>query len=243
MTLGQNKKQNNLPNHIAIVMDGNGRWAQKRGLKRKFGHIEGSKTAIKIVHFAFSLGIKYLTLYAFSYENWQRPKHEVDALMDLLDNYLRKNTETLIKNGIKINVIGEIKKLPKKIQESLINAIDDTKNGKKMVLTLALSYSSWAEVINMVKDISIKIKEEKFLLEQITKDLLKKYLYTFDLPDPDLLIRTGYEKRLSNFLLLQLSYTELYFSTTLWPDFNHDNFMQALDSFAKRKRKFGLIKD
>lgn len=225
---------NELPCHVAIIMDGNGRWASKRGLLRKFGHEQGSKTAENIISYAHELGIKYITLYAFSSENWLRPKDEVNGVMSILENYLKKDVAELVKNGVKVLAIGDLKRLPKSLNLALNEVINKTAHGQKQVLTLALSYGSWEEVTNACVNISAQKKA-------VTKDLLQNNLYTKDLPPPDLLIRTGGEVRLSNFLLLQLSYSELYFSPTLWPDFQKADLDLAIKSFQARKRRYGAL--
>lgn len=225
---------NELPCHVAIIMDGNGRWASKRGLLRKFGHEQGSKTAENIINYAHELGIKYITLYAFSSENWLRPKDEVNGVMSILENYLKKDVAELVKNGVKVLAIGDLKRLPKSLNLALNEVINKTAHGQKQVLTLALSYGSWEEVTNACVNISAQKKA-------VTKDLLQNNLYTKDLPPPDLLIRTGGEVRLSNFLLLQLSYSELYFSPTLWPDFQKADLDLAIKSFQARKRRYGAL--
>ncbi len=221
-----------LPEHVAIIMDGNGRWAKKRGLARHFGHEQGSKTAENIIAHAHELGIKHITLYAFSSENWLRPKTEVDAVMGILEAYLKKDADELLKNNIRIAAIGDLKKLPKSLSQALDEVTKKTAKCNKLVITLALSYGSWDEVIRAINHLPPGDINEKTLADN---------LYTKNLPNPDLLIRTGGEVRLSNFLLLQLSYSELYFSPVLWPDFQRSDFDQALKSFDARNRRFGAI--
>jgi len=230
-----------LPQHLAIIMDGNGRWAQKRGLKRHDGHRQGSKTAENIISYCSELGIRYVTLYAFSSENWQRPKEEVDAIMILLQEYLEKETSELKKRGIKISTIGQIDRLPDKLQNSLKKVLKDTANGSNMELILALSYGSWQEIAEAFKNVATHIKNEILKPKDINKNTLRKYLYTKDVPDPDLFIRSGGEERLSNFLLMQLSYCELYFCPKLWPDFSRADLDEALKNFSARTRRFGCI--
>lgn len=221
-----------LPSHVAIIMDGNGRWAKKRGLSRQVGHEQGSITAENIISYAHDLGIKHVTLYAFSSENWSRPKEEVDAVMRILEAYLKKDSDELLKNNIRVNAIGDLKKLPKTLADALNEVVKKTAQCQKLVLTLALSYGSWEEVTNAFNKLSPGA---------ITEETLANNLYTKGLPPPDLLIRTGGELRLSNFLLLQLSYSELYFCPTLWPDFQKSDFDLALESFYLRNRRFGAL--
>lgn len=229
-----------LPNHVAIIMDGNGRWGTRRGLSREVGHVEGALAAKRIIGHALDLGIKYLTLYAFSLENWQRPRGEVDALMDLLKIYLKNNLKDLIKNNIKLEIIGDFSRLPKSLLTQMEEATNKTKNGHKMVLTLAISYSSWFDVVSMVKNIALAVKNG-LESKNIDEKLLRGFLLSKNIPDPDLLIRSGGENRLSNFLLLELSYSELYFSKKLWPDFALADFDLALKDFEKRERRFGAF--
>lgn len=217
-------------------MDGNGRWAQKRGLPRQLGHEQGAKTVEDIIVYASELKIPYITLYAFSSENWQRPKTEVDAVMKILESYLKKDSEELIKNDIKIAAIGSLEKLPRYLQDALGEVIAKTAHCKKLVITLALSYGAWEELVSAVK----MIINEKVSANDVDEELIRQHLYTNALPDPDLLIRTG-EMRLSNFLLLQLRYSELYFCPTLWPDFQRRDFDLALKSYCARDRRFGSL--
>ena len=228
---------NNLPKHIAIIMDGNGRWAQEKGKNRFFGHIEGVKTVKKIVECALSINIPYLTLFAFSQENWQRPKKEINMLMDLFMSTMLENEHHFLKNDVKINVIGNIVELPKKCQKAINKMLDVTKNNKKLTLTLALSYSARSEILNAVNNIinTRQIHGKQYITELV----FKKHLQTFDLPDPELLIRTSGEKRISNFLLWQIAFTELYFSEKKWPDFNVEELYIAIFEYQKRERRFG----
>ena len=228
---------NNLPKHIAIIMDGNGRWAQEKGKNRFFGHIEGVKTVKKIVECALSINIPYLTLFAFSQENWQRPKKEINMLMDLFMSTVLENEHHFLKNDVKINVIGNIVDLPKKCQKAINKMLDVTKNNKKLTLTLALSYSARSEILNAVN--SIINTQQKHDKKYVTEGVFKKHLQTFDLPDPELLIRTSGEKRISNFLLWQIAFTELYFSEKKWPDFNVEELYIAIFEYQKRERRFG----
>lgn len=227
----------NFPNHVAIVMDGNGRWAEKRGLNRQSGHEQGAKVAQDIILYALNLGINYITLYAFSTENWRRPKHEINSIMSILDYYLEKNVDDLIKNNIKVIVIGDSNRLSLSRQKLIKQVVNKTSNCSKLTVVLAISYGALEEVTNACRQIALQASSINIIDEQ----LLRKFLYTSDIPDPDLLIRTGGEIRLSNFLLLQLSYSELYFCPTLWPDFSRKDFDLALSSFIKRERRFGYI--
>ncbi len=221
-------------NHIAIIMDGNGRWGKKRGKSRKFGHLNGVKVIEKIVKSSIKLKIPILTFYTFSTENWKRPKTEINFLFKLIENYFIKEIQNLEKNSIKINIIGNINRLPNKIKKRLKESIFRTKKCKKILVNLALNYGSKDEIINSMR--SMKIKKEN-----ITTANFEKNLYTKKLPDPDLLIRTGGKKRLSNFLLWQLAYSELYFINKLWPDFTTADFIKIINSFKKVKRNFGKI--
>jgi undecaprenyl diphosphate synthase len=229
----------NLPQHLAIIMDGNGRWAKKQGLIRALGHESGTKAVRQTVESCARLGIKNLTLYAFSTENWNRPKMEVDALMNILVNSLKKELPTLINNSIRLNTIGNIDMLPSKARKQLLDVIEQTKNNDKMVLTLALSYGSREELISAVKKISEKIKTDQLTIADISESTINEHLYTHDLPDVDLVIRTSGEQRISNFLLWQVAYAELYFTDVLWPDFREKDLHEAIISYQKRERRFG----
>lgn len=241
-SLEMNEKQPLLlPEHLAIIMDGNGRWAERRGLLRHVGHEQGAKAAEDIIRYASELGIKYVTLYAFSSENWQRPREEIDAVMKILETYLKKEADDLVKNGIKIAAIGDLARLPANLNSALQEVIEKTAQCHKLVITLALSYGAWEEIARACQNIALSIMDQKIEAGAINEKLIKQYLYTHDLPDPDLFIRTGGEVRLSNFLLLQVSYSELYFCQTLWPDFQRTDLDIALASFASRKRRFGKI--
>ncbi|RWW92386.1 isoprenyl transferase [Flavobacterium cerinum] len=230
---------NNLPKHLAIIMDGNGRWAKKQGLIRALGHESGTKAVKQVVESCAKLGIENLTLYAFSTENWNRPKMEVDALMNILVSALKKELPTLINNSIRLNTIGNIEQLPSKARKKLLEVIEQTKDNKKMVLTLALSYGSREELINVVKRISEKIKTDQLTIADISESTINEHLYTHDLPDVDLVIRTSGEQRISNFLLWQMAYAELYFTDVLWPDFREKDLHEAIISYQKRERRFG----
>ena len=230
---------NNLPKHLAIIMDGNGRWAKKQGYLRAFGHEKGTKSVKENIKSCARLGIENLTLYAFSTENWNRPKLEVDALMNILVRSLEKELKTLQDNNIKLNTIGNLEKLPKSAQYKLLEVIDKTKNNTRMTLTLALSYGSREELVNAVKNISNKVKNNIISIESIDDSIINEHLYTRNLPEVDLLIRTSGEHRISNFLLWQIAYAELYFTDVLWPDFKEDDLYEAIISYQKRERRFG----
>nr|WP_317631269.1 isoprenyl transferase [uncultured Flavobacterium sp.] len=229
----------NIPNHIAIIMDGNGRWAKKQGMMRAFGHENGTKSVKTTIETAARLGVKHLTLYAFSTENWNRPKLEVDTLMSLLFKSLKKELSTLNQNNLKLNVIGQVDQLPKSVKEELQNVIELTKNNTQMTITLALSYGSRNELINMVQNISSKVKNNIILESDIDESIINQHLYTHDMPDVDLLIRTSGEQRISNFLLWQIAYAELYFTDVLWPDFSEEHLYDAILSYQGRERRFG----
>ena len=229
----------NLPKHIAIIMDGNGRWAKQKSKLRVFGHKGGVQSVNDTVEAAAELGIKFLTLYAFSTENWSRPKKEVNALMNLLVNTIEAETKTLIKNDIKLISIGEINELPDKCKNKLKKAIKLTENNKRMTLILALSYSSRNEIISSIKNIATAYKNNDIVLNDINENLLNKTLNTKNIPDPELLIRTSGEYRISNFLLWQIAYSELYFTNVLWPDFTEQDLYEAIKNYQKRERRFG----
>ncbi len=230
---------NKLPGHLAIIMDGNGRWAKQKGLMRAVGHQNGTKSVRETVEACAEMGIKYLTLYAFSTENWNRPKLEVETLMKLLVSSLKKEIKTLQNNNIKLNAIGNIKDLPSKVHKELTEVIDKTKDNSQMTLTLALSYGSRDELLNMVKEISFKVKNNIISIDSIDESIINKHLYTQNLPDVDLLIRTSGEQRISNFLLWQIAYAELYFTDVLWPDFNKEELYKTLINYQNRERRFG----
>jgi len=228
-----------LPNHLAIIMDGNGRWAKQKGFLRAFGHENGTKSVKVTVETCAKLGIENLTLYAFSTENWNRPKLEVDTLMKLLISSLKKEEETLMKNNIRLNAIGNLTTLPKNVYKELHEVIDKTKNNTRMTLTLALSYGSREEIIQVVKNISNKVKNNIISESAIDESIINQHLYTHNLPDVDLVIRTSGEHRISNFLLWQIAYAEFYFTDVLWPDFTENNLYEAIISYQKRERRFG----
>lgn len=229
----------NLPEHIAVIMDGNGRWAKKKGAARVFGHKNAIKAVRDVTEGSAELGVKFLTLYAFSTENWNRPKAEVSALMQLLVSTISSEIKTLMDNEIRLDTIGNTESLPKKAQRELAEAMATTANNKRMTLVLALSYSGRWDIVNAVKDL-LKDKESGQLREEdINQDMFEKYLNTSGMPDPELLIRTSGEQRISNFLLWQMAYTEFYITDTLWPDFRKDNLYEAIVAYQQRERRFG----
>jgi len=228
-----------VPNHIAIIMDGNGRWAKEKGHDRLYGHYHGVESVRNILEGCADLNIRYLTLYAFSTENWERPKDEVEGLMELLVDTIRKEVETLNKNNIKLHVIGDIDTLPAFAKNELEEALAETSQNNKFNLILALSYSSRWELVNAVKNIALDVKQGKLRPEDISQDTLQGYLSTSEFPDPELMIRTSGEYRISNFLLYQLAYAELYFTSTRWPDFRKEHLYEAIIDFQNRRRRFG----
>ena len=231
--------KNDMPKHLAIIMDGNGRWAERKGKNRIHGHSYGVKAVKETVEEVAQLNIKYLTLYAFSTENWNRPQEEIGVLMKLLVNTLRTELEKLLENRIKLNVIGSIQELPDIVQNELEHVVEQTKNNSEMTLTLALSYGGREELANALKQLAYKVKDDLISPENIDQSIINEHLYTQNLPDVDLLIRTSGEKRISNFLLWQIAYAELYFSKALWPDFTKKHLHKALISYQKRERRFG----
>jgi len=239
MSLENTINKDNIPKHVAIIMDGNGRWAKKQGLMRAFGHENGTKSVRVVVETAAKLGIENLTLYAFSTENWNRPKLEVDTLMKLLINSLKNELKTLQDNDIKLHTIGNLEKLPKSAQKELLEVIKKTENNSRMTLTLALSYGSREELISAIRNISSKVKNNIISIDAIDESIINQHLYTQNLPDVDLLIRTSGEHRISNFLLWQIAYAELYFTDILWPDFTEQDLYEAIISYQKRERRFG----
>lgn len=236
-------EENKLPRHVAIIMDGNGRWAKKRGMIRSLGHQNAIKAVREAIEFCDDTNIPYLTLYAFSTENWNRPILEVNSLMGLLVNTIKKETKSLKEKGIRVKVIGNIDKFPKNVSEELNMLITETCNNQKGTLTLALSYGSKNEIVDATKKIALDFSNNELSLEQINENIFNQYLYTNDLPDVDLLIRTSGEQRISNFLLWQIAYAELYFTDTLWPDFNKDEFSKAIEFYQTRERRFGKISE
>ena len=231
-----------VPTHIAIIMDGNGRWAKERNLPRALGHRAGVETIRRIVKECNKLGVKYLTLYAFSTENWNRPLEEVNSLMKLLVEYLKNEFEELNSNDVVINSIGNISKLPQICREELNNAYEKTKGNKGLILNLALNYGGRNEIIDAVKEISLDLANRKISKDEITEELFSKYMYTKEMPDPDLIIRPSGELRLSNFLLWQSAYSELWFSDVNWPDFQEKQLKLAISDYQKRDRRFGKVK-
>jgi undecaprenyl diphosphate synthase len=231
------KLPDRIPTHVAVIMDGNGRWAKKRGLPRFFGHRKGVESVRKIVRASAEFGIKYLTLYVFSSENWERPASEINKLMKLLEGLLIKEEPELNKNNVRVRAIGQTWKLPQKVQDNLNYMIDKTKDNTGLVLVLALSYGARNEIIDAIK----KLGQEKINLANLTSDDFKNYLYDPTLPDPDLLIRTAGEKRISNYLLWQSAYTEFYFTDVLWPDFDKKELLLAIEEYSHRKRRFGRV--
>jgi len=232
-------KDKKLPTHVAIIMDGNGRWARRRGMPNIVGHRAGVETIRRVIEMCLDMDIKVLTLYAFSTENWSRPKKEVEGLMRLLDRYLDKERRKLQEHNIRFNVIGNLEKFPAAIREKLNDTIALTGKNNKLVLNLALSYGGREEIVHAAKKISQDVKEGRLKLEDLDEQSFSRYLYTKDIPDPDLLIRTSGEMRISNFLLWQLSYAEIYMSKKLWPDFKKEDFKKAIDTYATRDRRFG----
>ena len=230
-----------LPRHVAIIMDGNGRWAEKSGLNRVEGHKKGSKAVREIVKINREIGIPWLTLFAFSEENWKRPAYEIKALMDLLKRYLKSELKEMQENGIRLQSIGRTEKLFEDTREVLLDAIHKTASNKDMVLTLALSYGGRQEILDAIRKIATRIKSCGLIDSEISEQLVSDLLYTAGMPDPDLLIRTSGEYRISNFLLWQIAYTEIYITPTLWPDFSRDEYLAAIQDFQKRERRFGGI--
>jgi undecaprenyl diphosphate synthase len=239
MNLKDKINLSSLPKHIAIIMDGNGRWAKQQGSDRIFGHENGVKSVRDTVETAAELGVNYLTLYAFSTENWNRPQEEVMALMQLLVHTINAETKTLNKNNIRLQAIGNLKSLPTDCYNELQEAIENTKNNTRMTLVLALSYSSRWEIVDAVKQIAEKIETQTLSVSDINEDTISTHLCTANMPDPELMIRTSGENRISNFLLWQLAYTELYFTEKLWPDFSKDDLYQAIINYQTRERRFG----
>lgn len=230
---------NKLPVHVAVIMDGNGRWARRRGQERIFGHHQGVKSVRKVIEAAAELGIKYLTLYAFSTENWNRPDEEVSALMDIMVESLNNETDTLLKNNISITVIGDLSRLSEKVRTKLRDTIRVTRGCTQLKLIVALSYSSRWEISEACRKIARSVKAGLLNADNITEDTVTENLETSGIPDPELMIRTSGEKRISNFLLWQLAYTELYFTEKLWPDFGKEDFYKAVADFQKRERRYG----
>lgn len=239
MSLLTHIDEDRLPKHIAIIMDGNGRWAKKRGLARAFGHENGAKAVRQVVEGCAELGVKNLTLYAFSTENWKRPKFEIQTLMRLLISSLKKEIKTLHDNNIKLCTIGNLDNLPSKVHKELLDVMEKTKQNTRMTLTVALSYGSREELVSVFKELAFKVKNNIISIENIDDSIINEHLYTRNLPDVDLLIRTSGEQRISNFLLWQIAYAELYFTNTLWPDFTKEDLNHAIIEYQKRERRFG----
>lgn len=231
----------NIPKHVAIILDGNGRWAKKRMMPRNYGHSQGSKVVEKICEQAYNIGIKYLTVYAFSTENWKRPKDEVDALMKLLNNYLDTSIKTSKKNNMRVRIIGDKSGLSDEIQTKIKALEQASEKNSGLNFQVAINYGGRDEIIRAVKALSKDLRDDRHAVDNIDEQAFSQYLDTKDIPDPDLLIRTSGEQRLSNFLLWQLAYTELYFTDVLWPDFNKDELEKAVEYYSSRKRKFGDI--
>lgn len=234
---------NKLPRHIAIIMDGNGRWAQKHTIGRIRGHRKGAQAVRTVVRTCRELGVQYLTLFAFSVENWERPEKEVNALMLLLEEYLIKEIDELQEQEIRLTTMGEVERLYPQVREKLLQVRESTLKNDKMILNLALSYGGKDEIIRAVKKIIEENKNSKIDINEINKETFGNYLYTCGIPDPDLLIRTSGEYRISNFMLWQTAYTELYFTEVLWPDFTRDDLLKAIASYQKRERRFGLTSE
>ncbi len=240
-SLKENIDTHNLPQHIAVIMDGNGRWAKKKGAARIFGHRNAIEAVRQVIEGSGELGVKFLTLYAFSTENWGRPKEEVDALMELLVNTLQKEISSLHKNNVRLGTIGDTEQLPKDCKENLKEAIEATKNNTGLNLLIALNYSGRWEILKAITKISEKVRLGLVVPSEIDETLFGQYLQTKDIPDPELLIRTSGEMRISNFLLWQIAYTELYITPKLWPDFRKEDLYEAICEYQKRERRFGKV--
>ena len=232
-----------LPKHVAIIMDGNGRWAKEKGKLRIFGHHNGVTSVRDVVEGAVDLGINYLTLYTFSSENWNRPKLEVTAIMELMVNTIHKEIDNFMKKNVKLKAIGDLEKLPSRCYDELANAIDKTSNNTGLTLTLALSYSSRLEIVQAVKSVAGKVQKGEINVEDIDEHVFEENLFTAGMPNPELLIRTSGEFRISNYLLWQIAYAELYFTTKLWPDFRKEDFFEAILNYQKRERRFGMTSE
>lgn len=243
MSLKQAIQPDNIPQHVAIIMDGNGRWARQKGEDRVVGHISGVESVREALKAATETGVKFLTLYAFSTENWNRPKEEVDALMDLLVNTIAREFSQLNENDVRLRAIGDIEKLPASCSEALKAAIEKTKNNKTINLVLALNYSSRWEITNAARQMAEKVKNGQLDINSINEQTVSQHLATKDIPDPELVIRTSGECRISNFLLWQCAYAEFYFTKILWPDFKKENFFEAIVDYQKRERRFGMVSE
>lgn len=233
----------NIPQHVAIILDGNGRWAKSKGMPRNYGHAQGSKNVEKICEEAWRMGIKYLTVYAFSTENWNRPKDEVDALMKLLRNYMKTCLKTAAKNDMKIRVIGDKSRLDQDIRERIAELEEATKNNTGLNFQIAINYGSRDEIVRAVKKIAMDCKQDVLSFDAINEEIISAYLDTHDIPDPDLMIRTSGEQRLSNYLLWQLAYSEFYFTDVPWPDFSKEELIKAIEQYNSRDRRYGKIKE
>lgn len=233
----------NIPQHVAIILDGNGRWAKAKGMPRNYGHAQGSKNVEKICEEAWRMGIKYLTVYAFSTENWNRPKEEVDALMKLLRNYMKTCLKTAAKNDMKVRVIGDITRLDEDIQKRILELEEATKDNGGLNFQIAINYGSRDEITRAVRALAKDVKEGKLMPEEVDETCIERYLDTHDIPDPDLLIRTSGEQRLSNYLLWQLAYTEFYFTDVPWPDFSKQELEKAIEQYNHRDRRYGGVKE
>ena len=233
----------NVPQHIAIILDGNGRWAKKKGMPRNYGHAQGSKNVERICEDAYKMGVKYLTVYAFSTENWKRPKEEVNALMDLLRNYMKTCLKTADKNRMRVRVLGDKSALDEDIRERIAQLEEATKDNDGLCFQIALNYGSRDEMIRAMRRVSADCAEGKLAPEEITESVFETYLDTHDIPDPDLMIRTSGEQRLSNYLLWQLAYSEFYFTDVLWPDFTKEELAKAIEYYNHRDRRFGGVKE
>ena len=236
-------ERDRLPHHVAVIMDGNGRWAKLQGKMRTFGHGHGVKSVREITEAAAELGIKYLTLYAFSTENWNRPRFEIDALMQLLVSTIGSEIKTLMENNVRLSVIGNVESLPSSVNKNLMAAINKTANNKGLTLVLALSYSSRWELTDTIQKIAAEVKSGLINPADITESLISNHLRTANIPDPELLIRTSGEYRISNFLLWQIAYAELYFTDKLWPDFRREDFYEAIVNYQSRERRFGRVSE
>lgn len=243
MTYLDQLDKENIPQHVAIIMDGNGRWAKQKGEERIFGHTYGVESVREALTAATESGVKYLTLYAFSTENWNRPKEEVDALMDLLVRTIASEIASLNQNEVRLQAIGDLKNLPESCQAALQKAIDETAKNKRITLILALSYSAKWEITQAIKEIAKKVKKGELQEHEITNDLVHSHLQTKNIPDPELLIRTSGEHRISNFLLWQLAYSEFVFLDIMWPDFKKEHFYKAIFDYQKRERRFGKVSE
>lgn len=239
MSLLDNINVNNIPNHVAIIMDGNGRWAKQRGFERTEGHVRGVQSVKDVVKAAVEVGVKYLTVYAFSTENWLRPQEEVDVLMDLMVQAVAAETDDLIANGVSLRYIGDIERLPQKTRNAIKQSEKETSGGENLTLVVAMSYSSRWEITEAIKKISRDINKGDLVEDDITEKTIEQYLTTQGFPELDLLIRTGGDVRISNFLLWQVAYSELIFTDVFWPDFGKENFYEAIIDFQKKERRFG----